>query len=210
MYRLKNSTRYFCNFHIRTINNLVHSHKKCSIDSGREQQNKRGSAHHLQQYRIRCCPAPATESFVHPSIRSCVLHEHSRRQPCSYELSLSTINDSIKLIHPQPIWSPCQYIQLCFINLSMLQIRQFQPFKRLYSQLTFHIIRTCLMYHAASKVEFQPFTRPYSQLTFFTFFLIKSWKTFFIKSWKTSAVSTTVWMVETQRCKLRGTSDAFV
>ena len=59
MYRLKNSTRYFCNFHIRTINNLVHSHKKCSIDSGREQQNKRGSAHHLQQYRIRCCPAPA-------------------------------------------------------------------------------------------------------------------------------------------------------
>ena len=33
---------------------------------------------------------------------------------------------------------------------------------------------------------------------------------FFIKSWKTSAVSTTVWMVETQLCKLRGTSDAFV
>ena len=32
----------------------------------------------------------------------------------------------------------------------------------------------------------------------------------FIKSWKTSAVSTTVWMVGTQPCKLRGTSDAFV
>ena len=32
----------------------------------------------------------------------------------------------------------------------------------------------------------------------------------FIKSWKTSAVSTTVWMVETQLCKLRGTSDMFV
>ena len=31
-----------------------------------------------------------------------------------------------------------------------------------------------------------------------------------IKSWKTSAVSTTVWMVETQFCKLRGTSDTFV
>ena len=30
------------------------------------------------------------------------------------------------------------------------------------------------------------------------------------KSWKTSAVSTTVWMVEAQHCKLRGTSDAFV
>ena len=30
-----------------------------------------------------------------------------------------------------------------------------------------HIIRTCLMYHAACKVEFQPFKRSYSQLTFF-------------------------------------------
>ena len=29
-----------------------------------------------------------------------------------------------------------------------------------------HIIRTCLMYHAACKVEFQPFKRVYSQLTF--------------------------------------------
>ena len=33
---------------------------------------------------------------------------------------------------------------------------------------------------------------------------------YFTKSWKTSAVSTTVWMVETQLCKLRGTSDTFV
>ena len=32
-----------------------------------------------------------------------------------------------------------------------------------------HIIRPCLMYHAACKVEFQPFKRPYSQLTFFNF-----------------------------------------
>ena len=32
----------------------------------------------------------------------------------------------------------------------------------------------------------------------------------FIKSWKTSAVSTTVWMVETQLSKLRGTSDTYV
>ena len=32
-----------------------------------------------------------------------------------------------------------------------------------------HIIRTCLMYHAACKVEFQPFKRSYSQLTFFNF-----------------------------------------
>ena len=32
-----------------------------------------------------------------------------------------------------------------------------------------HIIRTCLMYHAACKVEFQPFQRSYSQLTFFNF-----------------------------------------
>ena len=33
--------------------------------------------------------------------------------------------------------------------------------------------------------------------------------TVFIKSRKTSAVSTTDWMVETQLCKLRGTSDTF-
>ena len=32
----------------------------------------------------------------------------------------------------------------------------------------------------------------------------------FIKSWKTSAVSTTVWMVETQLCKLRGDLYIFV
>ena len=32
-----------------------------------------------------------------------------------------------------------------------------------------HIIRTCLMYHAACKVEFEPFKRSYSQLTFFNF-----------------------------------------
>ena len=32
-----------------------------------------------------------------------------------------------------------------------------------------HIIRTRLMYHAAGKVEFQPFKRLYSQLTFFSF-----------------------------------------
>ena len=59
------------------------------------------------------------------------------------------------------------------------------------------------------------------------FFFVLSWKTsavsttvwmvetqlwklpVFIKSWKTSAVSTTVWMVETQLCKLRGTSDIY-
>ena len=32
----------------------------------------------------------------------------------------------------------------------------------------------------------------------------------YIKNWKTSAVSTTDWMVETQLCKLRDTSDTFV
>ena len=49
-----------------------------------------------------------------------------------------------------------------------------------------HVIRTCLMYHAACKVEFQPFTRLYSQLTFFNF--LKKVE----KSWKTLAVSITV------------------
>ena len=33
---------------------------------------------------------------------------------------------------------------------------------------------------------------------------------FLMKSWKTKAVSTTDWMVETQLCKLRGTSDTLV
>ena len=37
-----------------------------------------------------------------------------------------------------------------------------------------HIIRTCLMYHAACKVKFQPFTWLYSQLTFFFIFEKKS------------------------------------
>ena len=32
-----------------------------------------------------------------------------------------------------------------------------------------HIVRTRLMYHAACKVEFQPFKQLYSQLTFFNF-----------------------------------------
>ena len=36
-----------------------------------------------------------------------------------------------------------------------------------------HIIRTCLMYHAACKVEFQPIKRSYSQLAFFNFLLKK-------------------------------------
>ena len=36
-----------------------------------------------------------------------------------------------------------------------------------------HVQRTCLMYHAACKVEFQPFKRSYSQLTFFNFLLHK-------------------------------------
>ena len=37
--------------------------------------------------------------------------------------------------------------------------------------------------------------------------IVHVWSYHFIKSWKTSAVRTTVWMVETQLCKLRGTSD---
>ena len=58
-----------------------------------------------------------------------------------------------------------------------------------------------------------------SQWTFFFYLekqkqkMVPGWNystEYFIKNWKTSAVSTTVWMVETQLCKLRGTSDAFV
>ena len=57
-----------------------------------------------------------------------------------------------------------------------------------------HIIRTCLMYHAACKVEFQPFNK--HVLTADVFQLpqkIYTW--YYFLSWKTSAVSTTVWMV---------------
>ena len=36
-----------------------------------------------------------------------------------------------------------------------------------------HIIRTRLIYHAACNVEFQPFKRLYSQLTFFNFLFEK-------------------------------------
>ena len=35
------------------------------------------------------------------------------------------------------------------------------------------IVRTCLMYHAACKVEFQPFKRSYSQLRFSSCYKIK-------------------------------------
>ena len=38
------------------------------------------------------------------------------------------------------------------------------------------------------------------------FLIRRSKKLFYKKNWKTSAVSTTDWMVETQLCKLRGTS----
>ena len=46
-----------------------------------------------------------------------------------------------------------------------------------------HIIRTCLMYHAACKVEFQPFKRSYSQLTFFNFYKKKDPTPYSCKCW---------------------------
>ena len=53
------------------------------------------------------------------------------------------------------------------------------------------------------------------KLLFRRFVLIASgteifWRASFYKSWKTSSVSTTDWMVETQFCKLHGTSETFV
>ena len=44
-----------------------------------------------------------------------------------------------------------------------------------------HIIRTCLMYHAACKADFQPFKRSYSQLMFSTFSKI------YICAWTTAS-----------------------
>ena len=45
---------------------------------------------------------------------------------------------------------------------------------------------------------------------FFSRYLVVEFLSVLYKKWKTSAVSTTDWMVETQLCKLRGTSDTFV
>ena len=47
-------------------------------------------------------------------------------------------------------------------------------------------------------------------LRFLFFICWSNARSLFIKNWKTSAVSTTDWMVETQLCKLRDTSDTFV
>ena len=61
-----------------------------------------------------------------------------------------------------------------------------------------HIIRTCLMYHAACKVEFQPFTRSYSQLTFFSTFYKKNTTTNYNqRSWllTTSTHSDEFWLL---------------
>ena len=59
-----------------------------------------------------------------------------------------------------------------------------------------HVQRTCLMYHAACKVEFQPFNRSYSKLTFFNFSL---------KKLKNVSCEYDRWVVETQLCMLPDT-----
>ena len=72
-----------------------------------------------------------------------------------------------------------------------------------------HIIQTCLMYHAACKVEFQPCKRSYAQLTFFNFYK----KNNFHKKLKNVSCEYDYLkkkIVETQLCKLRGTSYTFV
>ena len=40
--------------------------------------------------------------------------------------------------------------------------------------------------------------------------ILGRWSSYFLIFWETSAVSTTDWMVKTQLCKLRGTSDTLV
>ena len=77
---------------------------------------------------------------------------------------------SLSFIHPSVVLT--EYSQLTFFN------------ERFFVKLSINnhivglvhknrIIRTCLMYHAACKVEFQPFTRSYSQLMFFNLFFLK-------------------------------------
>ena len=80
---------------------------------------------------------------------------------------------SLSFIHPSVVLT--EYSQLTFFN------------ERFFVKLSINnhivglvhknrIIRTCLMYHAACKVEFQPFARSYSQLTFFNFLIKKNCK----------------------------------
>ena len=75
---------------------------------------------------------------------------------------------SLSFIHPSVVLT--EYSQLTFFN------------ERFFVKLSINnhivglvhknrIIRTCLMYHAAYKVEFQRFKRSYSQLTFLNFFI---------------------------------------
>ena len=81
-----------------------------------------------------------------------------------------------------------------------------------------HIIRTCLMYVPrslqswVSTIHKVVLTADVFQLFFWVSTIHKVVLTadvFQLFFWKTLAVSTTLWMVETQLCKLRGTSDFF-
>ena len=55
-----------------------------------------------------------------------------------------------------------------------------------------HVQRTCLMYHAACKVEFQPFKRSSSQLTFFNFLLKNILRSIFVTAGQVSGKSANV------------------
>ena len=65
----------------------------------------------------------------------------------------------------------CTYYNYQTIQTVVLTADVFQLFIKTISSDSpqkpyYYSIRTCLMYHAACKVEFQPFKRSYSQLTF--------------------------------------------
>ena len=57
-----------------------------------------------------------------------------------------------------------QYVKLSISNHTVGLVHKKHVINEIYNK---HVQRTCLMYHAACKVEFQSFNRSYSQLTFF-------------------------------------------
>ena len=102
---------------------------------------------------------------------------------------------------PIEIWCFVNYIYYYYDMVSDTQFHKFygKPFARVLYLFLMEDIGRWL-----------PWVLPGSTGRFYQDDVAHHHYSFFIKSWKTSAVSTAVWMVGTQLCKLRGTSDTFV
>ena len=82
-----------------------------------------------------------------------------------------------------------------------------------YRLRTDHVVRaTCIRgvrSTAVCVISSTEYTRSISTAIILQYALFLSKVFILVQNWKTSAVSTTAWMVETQLCKLRGTSDIY-